>query len=71
MNAGTSAFRAAITGVHCYVPPDVLTNTQLAQMVDTTDVGNQAAERTGILGEIETDKSTWCRHVRPQNKRRV
>ena len=34
---------AAITGVHGYVPPDVLTNAQLAQMVDTT-----AEERAGI-----------------------
>ena len=37
---------AAITGVHGYVPPDVLTNAQLAQMVDTTDAW--ITERTGI-----------------------
>jgi len=41
-----SAIRAAITGVHCYVPPDVLTNAELAQMVDTTD--QWIVERTGI-----------------------
>ena len=41
-----SAGRAAITGVHCYVPPDVLTNAELAQMVDTTD--QWIVERTGI-----------------------
>ncbi|MGB6967572.1 MAG: hypothetical protein WBD90_24405 [Xanthobacteraceae bacterium] len=29
--------RAAITGVFGYVPPDVLTNVELAQMVDTSD----------------------------------
>lgn len=38
--------RAAITAVHGYVPPDVLTNADLAQMVDTTD--NWIIERTGI-----------------------
>ena len=31
------AIYAAITGVHGYVPPDVLTNAELAQMVDTSD----------------------------------
>ena len=41
-----SAVRAAITGVHCYVPPDVLTNAELARMVDTTD--QWIVERTGI-----------------------
>jgi len=29
--------RAAITGVGAYVPPYVLTNDELAKMVDTTD----------------------------------
>ena len=38
--------RAAITGVHGYLPPDVLTNAELAQMVDTTDAW--IIERTGI-----------------------
>jgi len=38
--------RAAITAVHGYVPPDVLTNTDLARMVDTTDTW--ITERTGI-----------------------
>jgi len=38
--------RAAITAVHGYVPPDVLTNADLARMVDTTDAW--ITERTGI-----------------------
>ena len=37
---------AAITGVHGYVPPDVLTNDDLARMVDTSDAW--ITERTGI-----------------------
>jgi 3-oxoacyl-[acyl-carrier-protein] synthase-3 len=37
---------AAITGVHGYVPPDILTNAMLAKMVDTTDTW--ITERTGI-----------------------
>ncbi|HZT25157.1 MAG TPA: beta-ketoacyl-ACP synthase III [Pseudolabrys sp.] len=37
---------AAITAVHGYVPPDVLTNAALADMVDTTDAW--ITERTGI-----------------------
>jgi 3-oxoacyl-[acyl-carrier-protein] synthase III len=37
---------AAITGVHGYVPPDVLTNAELARMVDTSD--QWIVERTGI-----------------------
>jgi 3-oxoacyl-[acyl-carrier-protein] synthase III len=37
---------AAITAVHGYVPPDVLTNTELAEMVDTSD--QWITERTGI-----------------------
>src|ERR1700694_1522033 len=38
--------RAAITAVNGYVPPDVLTNAELAEMVDTTDAW--ITERTGI-----------------------
>src|SRR5438132_3941350 len=38
--------RAAITAVHGYVPPDVLTNAELAQLVDTSDAW--ITERTGI-----------------------
>jgi 3-oxoacyl-[acyl-carrier-protein] synthase-3 len=38
--------RAAITGVFGYVPPDVLNNAELAQMVDTSD--EWITERTGI-----------------------
>jgi 3-oxoacyl-[acyl-carrier-protein] synthase III len=42
----TSKVRAAITGVQGYVPPDVLTNADLARMVDTSD--EWITERTGI-----------------------
>src|ERR1700686_291231 len=38
--------RAAITAVHGYVPPDILTNADLARMVNTTDTW--ITERTGI-----------------------
>ena len=38
--------RAAITAVHGYLPPDLLTNAELARMVDTTDAW--ITERTGI-----------------------
>lgn len=38
--------RASITAVHGYVPPDLLTNADLARMVDTTDAW--ITERTGI-----------------------
>jgi 3-oxoacyl-[acyl-carrier-protein] synthase-3 len=38
--------RAAITAVHGYLPPDLLTNADLAHMVDTTDAW--ITERTGI-----------------------
>jgi 3-oxoacyl-[acyl-carrier-protein] synthase III len=38
--------RAAITGVYGYVPPDVLTNAELARMVETSD--QWIVERTGI-----------------------
>src|SRR3982751_4687598 len=38
--------RAAIMAVHGYVPPDVLTNAELAQLVDTSDAW--ITERTGI-----------------------
>src|ERR1044071_6310923 len=38
--------RAAITAVHGYVPPDVLTNAELAKLVDTSDAW--IVERTGI-----------------------
>ena len=41
-----STTRAAITGVFGYVPPDVLTNAELAKMVDTSD--EWIVERTGI-----------------------
>ncbi len=42
----TMQTRAAITAVHGYVPPDVLTNAELARMVDTSDAW--ITERTGI-----------------------
>jgi 3-oxoacyl-[acyl-carrier-protein] synthase-3 len=38
--------KAAITGVYGYVPPDVLSNAELAAMVDTSD--EWIIERTGI-----------------------
>jgi 3-oxoacyl-[acyl-carrier-protein] synthase-3 len=41
-----SALRAAITGVCGYVPPDVLSNAELAKTVDTSD--EWILERTGI-----------------------
>ncbi len=41
-----SPIRAAITGVCGFVPPDVLTNAALAEMVDTSDAW--ITERTGI-----------------------
>ncbi len=40
------AVRATITGVHGHLPDYVLTNTELATMVDTTDAW--ITERTGI-----------------------
>jgi len=42
----TIPIRAAITGVNGYLPPDLLTNADLAHMVDTTDAW--ITERTGI-----------------------
>ena len=42
----TIAPRAAITAVHGYLPPDLLTNAELARMVDTSDAW--ITERTGI-----------------------
>ena len=41
-----SRLRAAITGVNGYVPDDVLSNEDLARMVDTSD--QWITERTGI-----------------------
>ena len=38
--------RASITAVHGYVPPDLLTNAELARLVDTSDAW--ITERTGI-----------------------
>ena len=38
--------RAAITAVHGYLPPDLLTNAELAKLVDTSD--SWITERTGI-----------------------
>jgi 3-oxoacyl-[acyl-carrier-protein] synthase-3 len=40
------AIRATITAVHGYLPPDVLTNAELATLVDTSDAW--ITERTGI-----------------------
>src|SRR5215813_4244462 len=44
--ARNPATRASITGVYGYVPPDVLTNAELAELVDTSD--EWIVERTGI-----------------------
>ena len=41
-----SKIRAAITAVHGYVPPDLLTNADLEKMVDTTD--EWIRTRTGV-----------------------
>jgi 3-oxoacyl-[acyl-carrier-protein] synthase-3 len=58
----TSPLRAAIAGVHGYVPPDVLTNAKLAQMVDTTD--EWILERTGIKERhILTGKGLGTSHM--------
>jgi 3-oxoacyl-[acyl-carrier-protein] synthase-3 len=38
--------RAAITGVHGYLPEHVMTNAELSKMVDTSD--QWIVERTGI-----------------------
>jgi 3-oxoacyl-[acyl-carrier-protein] synthase-3 len=43
----TIPVRAAITAVHGYVPPDLLTNAELARLVDTSDAW--IVERTGIM----------------------
>ena len=42
----TIPVRAAITAVHGYLPPDLLTNAELARLVDTSDAW--IIERTGI-----------------------
>jgi 3-oxoacyl-[acyl-carrier-protein] synthase-3 len=42
----TPSPRASITAVHGYLPPDLLTNSELARMVDTSDAW--ITERTGI-----------------------
>ncbi len=60
-----SAVHAAITGVHCYVPPDVLTNAELARMVDTTD--QWIVERTGIKERhILKGKGLGTSHMAPR-----
>jgi 3-oxoacyl-[acyl-carrier-protein] synthase-3 len=41
-----TSIRAAITGVYGYLPPDILSNDELARMVDTSDAW--ITERTGI-----------------------
>jgi 3-oxoacyl-[acyl-carrier-protein] synthase-3 len=57
-----SQIRAAITGVCGYVPPDVLTNAKLAQMVDTSD--EWIVERTGIKERhILTGKGLGTSHM--------
>jgi 3-oxoacyl-[acyl-carrier-protein] synthase III len=57
-----SPLRAAIMGVHGYVPPDVLTNAKLAHMVDTSD--EWIVERTGIRERhILTGKGLGTSHM--------
>ena len=56
------AIRAAITGVFGYVPPDVLSNAELAQMVDTSD--EWIVERTGIK-ETAHPQGQGTRYVAP------
>ncbi len=57
-----SPIRAAIIGVHGYVPPDVLTNAKLAQMVDTSD--EWIVARTGIRERrILTGKGLGTSHM--------
>jgi 3-oxoacyl-[acyl-carrier-protein] synthase III len=57
-----SPLRAAITGVCGYVPPDVLTNAELARMVDTSD--EWIVERTGIKERhILTGKGLGTSHM--------
>jgi 3-oxoacyl-[acyl-carrier-protein] synthase III len=57
-----SQLRAAITGVCGYVPPDVLTNAELARMVDTSD--EWIVERTGIKERhILTGKGLGTSHM--------
>jgi 3-oxoacyl-[acyl-carrier-protein] synthase-3 len=56
------ATRAAITGVCGYVPPHVLSNAELAQMVDTSD--KWILERTGIKERrILTGKGLGTSHM--------
>ena len=57
-----SPLRAAITGVCGYVPPDVLTNAELAKIVDTSD--QWIVERTGIKQRhILTGKGLGTSHM--------
>ena len=42
----SNKLRAAITGVHGYVPPHVVSNEELSRMVDTND--EWITSRTGI-----------------------
>ena len=57
-----SPLRAAITGVCGYVPPDLLTNAKLAEMVDTSD--EWIFERTGIKQRhILTEKGLGTSHM--------
>ncbi|HXV00007.1 MAG TPA: beta-ketoacyl-ACP synthase III [Caulobacteraceae bacterium] len=42
----TSVLRSVVTGVGAYLPPEIVTNDDLAQFVDTTDAW--VVERTGI-----------------------
>ena len=60
---------AKITGVASYVPPRVLTNQDLATMVDTND--EWIRERTGISERHIADKGTAASHLATEAARKL
>lgn len=60
---------AKITGVTCYVPPRVLTNTDLEKMVDTTH--EWILERTGISERHIVDKGVAASHLATEAARQL
>ena len=60
---------AKITGVASYVPPRVLTNQDLASMVDTND--EWIRERTGISERHIADKGTAASHLATEAARKL
>jgi 3-oxoacyl-[acyl-carrier-protein] synthase III len=62
--------RAAIAGVEGYLPPDILTNAKLAELVDTSD--EWIVERTGIKERhILTGKGLGTSHMGAEAVRRL